>query len=71
MTAAIRKYLAENPDKFDPRDYLKPAREAAKAICRQRYQQFGCEGQAAKIKAQSLTQVAQRYAAGELAQTVV
>ena len=30
MTAAIRKYLAENPDKFDPRDYLKPAREAAK-----------------------------------------
>ena len=71
MTAAIRKYLAENPDKFDPRDYLKPAREAAKSICRQRYQQFGCEGQAAKIKAQSLTQVAQRYAAGELAQTVV
>ena len=30
MTAAIRKYLAENPDKFDPRDYLKPAREAAR-----------------------------------------
>ena len=31
MTGAIRKYLFENPDKFDPRDYLKPAREAAKA----------------------------------------
>ena len=30
MTGAIRKFLAENPDKFDPRDYLKPAREAAK-----------------------------------------
>ena len=51
MTAAIRRYMAENPEKFDPRDYLKPAREAAKAICKQRYLQFGCEGQAAKIAA--------------------
>jgi len=71
MTGAIRKYLAENPDKFDPRDYLKPAREAAKGICRQRYMQFGCEGQAAKIKAQSLTEVAKRYAGGQLAQQVL
>ena len=51
MTGAIRKYMAENPGKFDPRDYLKPAREAAKGICKQRYEQFGCAGQAAKIKA--------------------
>jgi fructose-bisphosphate aldolase class II len=71
MTAAIRKFFVENPEKFDPRDYLKPAREAAKKICRQRYVEFGCEGQAGKIKAQTLTQVAQRYAAGELAPTVV
>ena len=71
MTAAIRQYMTRNPDKFDPRDYLKPAREAAKKICRQRYVEFGCEGQGGKIKAQSLTQVAQRYASGELAQTVV
>jgi fructose-bisphosphate aldolase, class II len=71
MTAAIRKYLAENPDKFDPRDYLKPAREAAKTICRERYLQFGCEGQAAKIVALPLEKVARRYAQGELAQTVV
>jgi fructose-bisphosphate aldolase class II len=71
MTAAIRKYLVQNPEKFDPRDYLKPAREAAKAICKQRYQQFGCEGQAGKIKAQTLMQVSQRYASGDLAQTVV
>jgi fructose-bisphosphate aldolase class II len=34
MTGAVRKYMAENPSKFDPRDFLKPAREAAKAICR-------------------------------------
>jgi len=71
MTAAIRRYLAQNPEKFDPRDYLKPAREAAKAICRQRYLEFGCEGRAAGIQAQPLTRIAQRYASGELAQTVV
>ena len=71
MTAAIRKFLAENPSKFDPRDYLKPAREAAKAICRQRYLQFGCEGRAGKIKAIPLTEVARNYAAGKLAQTVM
>ena len=41
------------PSKFDPRDWLKPAREAAKQICRQRYVEFGCEGQAAKIKPRS------------------
>jgi fructose-bisphosphate aldolase class II len=70
MTAAIRKFFAENPEKFDPRDYLKPAREAAKQICKQRYIQFGCEGQAAKIKGQSLQVVAARYAKGELAQVV-
>lgn len=71
MTAAIRKFFAQNPEKFDPRDYLKPAREAAKQICRQRYVEFGCEGQAAKIKAQTLASVAKRYASGDLAQTVV
>jgi fructose-bisphosphate aldolase class II len=71
MTGAVRKYFAENPEKFDPRDYLKPAREAARQICRQRYEQFGCTGQAARIKAQSLTDVAKRYSSGELAQTVV
>jgi fructose-bisphosphate aldolase, class II len=70
MTAAIRKFFAENPSKFDPREYLKPAREAAYRICKQRYQQFGCEGQGAKIKAMPLTAVAQRYARGELAQVV-
>jgi fructose-bisphosphate aldolase class II len=71
MTAAVRKFLAENPDKFDAREWLKPAREAAYKICKQRYIEFGCEGQAPKIKPLSLSQVAQRYAKGELAQAVV
>lgn len=32
MTAAIRKHLAEHPDHFDPRQYLKPARENMKKL---------------------------------------
>ena len=70
MTGAVRKFLAENPDKFDAREWLKPAREAAKAICKQRYIEFGCEGQAAGIKGRSLQVVAAQYANGELAQVV-
>jgi len=70
MTAAVRKFMAQNPEKFDPREWLKPAREAAKQICKQRYIEFGCEGQAAKIKGQSLQVVAAKYAKGELAQVV-
>ena len=70
MTGAVRKFLAENPDKFDAREWLKPAREAAKQVCKQRYLQFGCEGRGASIKGLSLAAVASRYAAGELAQVV-
>ena len=32
MTAAIRKYFAENPGHFDPRQYLGPARESLKEL---------------------------------------
>jgi fructose-bisphosphate aldolase class II len=70
MTGAVRKFLAENPEKFDAREWLKPAREAAYKICRQRYIEFGCEGQAGKIKGEPLQVVAQKYARGELAQVV-
>lgn len=70
MTGAIRRFLAENPSKFDPREYLKPAREAAKQVCKARYIAFGCEGQASKIKSVSLVDIAQQYKAGKLAQVV-
>jgi fructose-bisphosphate aldolase, class II len=49
---------------------MKPAREAAKQICKQRYIQFGCEGQASKIKGQPLQVVAAKYGQGELSQVV-
>jgi len=70
MTAAVRKFLFENPDKFDAREWLKPACEAAKLICKQRYVEFNCEGQAGKIKARSLVDTAAAYARGELNQVV-
>ncbi|MDF3832853.1 fructose-bisphosphate aldolase class II [Cupriavidus basilensis] len=70
MTGAIRRFFAENPSKFDPREYLKPAREAAKLVCKARYIAFGCEGQAGKIKPVSLDAIAQQYKSGALAQVV-
>ena len=70
MTAAVRKFQAENPDKFDMREWMKPAREAAKAICKQRYLEFGCQGQGGKVKGATLVDMAGKYARGELAQIV-
>ena len=66
MTAAVRKFMNENKSHFDPRDFLKPARAAAKAICKERYEQFGCAGQGSKIKPISLSVMAAKYANGEL-----
>jgi fructose-bisphosphate aldolase class II len=70
MTGAIRRYLAENPSKFDPRDYLKPAREAAKMVCKARFLSFGCEGQGAKIRVVPLEKMAEKYQQGTLSQMV-
>jgi fructose-bisphosphate aldolase class II len=70
MTAAIRRYLVQNPSHFDPREYMTVAREAAKQLCRQRYLEFGCEGQASKIKPISLEKMAEKYKAGKFIQIV-
>ena len=70
MTAAVRRFLAENPSKFDPREFLKPAREAARLICVQRYRQFGCTGQASRLQPVALEKMAHRYRTGELSQHV-
>jgi fructose-bisphosphate aldolase class II len=70
MTGAIRRFMAEHPDKFDPREYLKPAREAARRICLQRYREFGCEGRGSRIQAVPLSIMVTRYSSGELAQAV-
>lgn len=50
ITGAIRKVLSETPEKFDPRDYLKPAREAMKQVCVARMVSFGQAGNGAKLR---------------------
>jgi fructose-bisphosphate aldolase class II len=50
ITAAIRKVFACDPSKFDPRDYLKPARAAMQEICKQRMIQFGQAGHAPGVR---------------------
>ena len=47
MTACIRQYFAEHPDHFDPRQYLKPARAAVKAMVAHKIVDvLGCDGKA-------------------------
>ena len=47
MTANIRRYLAEHPEEFDPRSYLKPAREAVKLMVQHKIRHvLGCSGKA-------------------------
>ena len=61
ITGAIRKLFHQNPGKFDPRDYLKPARAAMVEVVKARMEAFGQAGQADKIKVRSLAEMAARY----------
>jgi fructose-bisphosphate aldolase class II len=61
MTGAIRKVLWETPEKFDPRDYNKPAREAMKKVVAQRMVEFGQAGHAGDFKPVSLDEMAKVY----------
>jgi fructose-bisphosphate aldolase, class II len=54
ITAAIRKVLYTEPEKFDPRDYMKPARTAMKKVVAERMVQFGQAGQASKMREKGL-----------------
>ena len=65
-TGAVRKFLAENPKEFDPRKFLKASTQAMQAICKARFEAFGCAGNASKIAPVNLETMAQRYQAGEL-----
>jgi fructose-bisphosphate aldolase, class II len=61
ITGAIRKVFMETPEKFDPRDYLKPARDSMKKVCVDRMVAFGQAGQASKIKPASIEQFISYY----------
>jgi len=61
ITGAIRKVFAETPEKFDPRDYNKPAREAMQKVVAQRMTQFGQAGHAGDYQPIPLSEIAKRY----------
>ena len=66
MTATIRFEMAQHPEEFDPRAFLKAATIAARSVCKARFEAFGSAGQAAKIKVIGLEIMAARYRKGEL-----
>ena len=68
MTAAIRRFIFENPSEFDPRAFMKAARKAEKEMCKSRYLAFGCEGQGAKIHPIPLDAFARGYSDGTITQ---
>jgi len=61
MTAAIRAYMVEHPEEFDPRKYFKEATTAAQHLCKERFEAFGSAGQASKIKVITLEKMAAIY----------
>jgi len=61
MSGAMRKSMASARSEFDPRVALKAATAAAAAVCVERFEAFGCAGQAARIKPLTLDAMARRY----------
>ena len=66
MTGQFRKIAKENPAEFDPRKFLKPAMDAMRDLCRDRFEAFGAAGNASRIKVVAMDEMAKRYAAGKL-----
>ena len=62
MTGAMRKAMAEKPEEFDPRAFLKAATAAARGIVKERFEAFGSAGQASAIKPTKLDAIAAGYA---------
>ncbi|MFA7073634.1 MAG: class II fructose-1,6-bisphosphate aldolase [Endomicrobiaceae bacterium] len=61
ITAAIRKVFAETPEKFDPREYLGPAREALKGIIAGKMRDFGTNGHVGDYAPVSLEEMKKFY----------
>jgi fructose-bisphosphate aldolase, class II len=66
VTGAIRKVLWEHPEKFDPRDYMKPAREAMQKVVAQRMREFGQAGHSADYQPIMIEEMAAGYRSGKL-----
>ncbi len=61
MTGAIRKYLGENPDAFDPRTYFGAAREAVYQTVKGKMIDFGTAGHAGDYKPMTLEEMKRIY----------
>lgn len=61
MTAAVRKVFIETPDKFDPRDWLKPAREALYKLILGKMKDFGQAGHGSEYEPMSIEDMAAKY----------
>jgi fructose-bisphosphate aldolase, class II len=66
MTGQFRRVARENPREFDPRKFLKPAMDAMRDLCRNRFEAFGAAGHASGIKVIPMDDMAARYAAGTI-----
>jgi fructose-bisphosphate aldolase class II len=61
MTGAMRRLMGQKPEEFDPRKFLAEAVKAARDVCKQRFEAFGCAGWADKIVPIPLEAMAARY----------
>lgn len=61
VTAAIRKVFAESPEKFDPRDYLGPARDTLTELIAKKMEDFGTAGHASDYKPMTLEEAKRFY----------
>lgn len=66
MAGQFRKVAQQNRREFDPRKFLKPAMDAMRDLCRDRFEAFGTAGNAHKIKVIPMDDMAKRYKAGTL-----
>lgn len=61
ITGAIRKVFVESPEKFDPRDYLKPARAALTTLVAGKMRDLGTAGHAGEVESKTLAEMADFY----------
>jgi fructose-bisphosphate aldolase class II len=66
ITGQFRKIAQEKRAEFDPRKFNIPAMDEMTKLCEDRFERFGCAGQASKITPIDMDEMARQYAAGTL-----
>lgn len=66
ITGQFRKIAQEKRAEFDPRKFNIPAMDEMTKLCQDRFERFGCAGQASKITPIDMDEMARQYAAGTL-----